>query len=168
LNAYLEIPTNEALREALEQALRTLVAVDVGLIRRDAGERCLVARLMLHIQPLIPGWFVDVEFNRQGANQDPKRLGIDPNCAKKFDREGRALAIPDLIVHNRLPEGPNLMVVELKKSTNRMSRDCDRMRVNRFIEAMDYRCGASIEVESRPGRDPQATIEYWAETQANL
>jgi len=151
----------DRLREALEAALATAVALDGELFFRDVSERCLAARIMLHLQPLVESLHVDVEFNRQGHEQDPKRLGIDPACANKVNENGHAVVIPDLIVHRRGKDGPNYLVVEVKKTTNRSPRDCDTRRVQAYLEQLEYQFGATVELETRDNRTPSATITQW-------
>ena len=57
--------------------------------------------------------------------------------------------IPDIIVHRRGPEGPNLLVIEVKKTTNPCPRNCDRLRLHAFCGQLHYRFGALIEFETR-------------------
>lgn len=78
------------------------------------------------LQNEFPEFNVDVEYNRDG--EPPKRLGLPPDCAN-FNEEGEALVVPDVIVHRRGHDGPNILVLELKKTTNREPRNCDRERV---------------------------------------
>jgi hypothetical protein len=148
----------------LEEALRRLEANDRHLLENDLSERCIAARLAVYMQPAFDGWSVDVEYNRKGDT--PKRLGLPRECLKKKDLEdeennGDALVVPDVIVHRRGPEGPNLLVLELKKTTNRVARDCDRLRVDAFRAQLGYTFGATIECETRTGRRPTAQITAW-------
>lgn len=73
----------------------------------NLGERCIAARLAFHLQRVFPEYHVDVEYNRTGDT--PKRLDVPARCANSLDDEGRALVVPDIIVHLRGPDGPNLL-----------------------------------------------------------
>lgn len=53
---------------------------------------------------------MDVEYNREGEAREPKQLGLDAACANRLDLQGRAYVVPDLIVHQRGPAGPNLFL----------------------------------------------------------
>jgi hypothetical protein len=149
---------NEA-RARLENALRQLVENDRHLLENDLSERCIASRLAMYMQQVFPELAVDVEYNRQG--DIPKKLGLPDECANFWDEEGRAFVVPDVIVHRRGPEGPNILILELKKTTNRESRACDHERILAFRAQLGYIFGALIECETRYGRPPGAFITEW-------
>ena len=146
-------------RRILEEALRRIEADDRHLLENDLAERCIASRLAMYMQPSFNGWSVDVEYNRKG--DIAKRLGVPRECANAVDRNGEALVIPDVIVHERGPQGRNLLVIELKKTTNPVPRGCDRHRVDAFRAQLHYSYGALIECETRPGRQPAAQLTAW-------
>lgn len=88
----------------LKDALRQLVENDRHLLENDLSERCLAPRLAMYLQQVFPDHAVDIEYNRQG--DIPKKLGLPNECANFWDEEGRAFVVPDVIVHQRGPEGP--------------------------------------------------------------
>ena len=143
----------------IEDSLNMLLKVDTHLFLNDISERSLCARWMFHLQNLMPEWDVDVEYNRDG--HDPKRLGLDEACANRFDSNGMSFVVPDLIIHKRGPEGPNLLVAEVKKTTNLKSRNCDHKRVVAFCNEFGYRYGAVIELETRVDHEPSFQISHW-------
>jgi hypothetical protein len=143
----------------LNHALRRLTDNDRYLLEFDLSERCIASRLALYLQNEFPEHAVDVEYNRDGAVT--KRLGLPEECANYRNPNGEALAVPDVIVHRRGPEGPNILVLELKKTTNRDPRDCDRARVCALREQMGYSFGALIECETRQDQAPAISISEW-------
>jgi hypothetical protein len=146
-------------RRILEAALRQLEVDDHHLLENDLSERCIAARLAMYMQPAFNGWSVDVEYNRKG--DIPKRLGVPEECANAVNKDGEALVIPDLIVHERGRRGRNLLVIELKKTTNPIPPGCDRHRVDAFRAQLHYSYGALIECETRPGCQPAAQLTAW-------
>ena len=86
-------------RRILEAALRRLESNDRHLLENDLSERCIAARLAMYLQQEFQGWAVDVEYNRAG--DIAKRLALPQECARRFNRDGEALAVPDVIVHQR-------------------------------------------------------------------
>ena len=66
-------------------------------------------------------------------------------------------------MHLRGPEGPNLLVLELKKTTNPDKGHCDRLRLHAFREQLGYRYGALIVCETRKDREPAITVAEWLE-----
>jgi len=149
----------EEVVNALESALRQLKDKDSHLLENDLSERCIAARLAMYLQPLFPEHAVDVEYNRQG--DIPKRLGLPDECANYRNRDGESLAVPDVIVHRRGPDGPNVLVVELKKTSNREGPACDQLRIRAFREQLRYEFGALIECETRGGHPADAKITEW-------
>lgn len=149
-------------RERLGDALQEAVETDRHLFENNVGERTIAARLAMYLQKRFPEHAVDADYNRDGG--DPKRLiGLPEKCARYRNEDGRSLAIPDVIVHERGREGPNLLVLELKKTTNRDQGDCDRLRLRAFLDQYGYHYGALILCETRDGHDPAIAILEWLE-----
>jgi hypothetical protein len=100
----------DELLDLLIQAMNETVAADEYLFRVDVSERNLAGRLGIHLQPNLPDWHVDPEYNRMNGNM-PKRIHLPPECAGYRNDDDLVLVCPDLIIHRRGPEGPNLLVV---------------------------------------------------------
>lgn len=114
-------------------AVRELQAADGFLLEVDANERTITHRLAIYLEAQFSGWHVDVEYNREGKEGDPKRLnwdeiaaGADANELVR-DTEGRTI-YPDIIVHER-GEPNSLLVIEVKKSGSRRPADVDREKL---------------------------------------
>jgi hypothetical protein len=45
-------------------------------------------------------------------------LGLPAECANYRNANGESLAVPDVIVHRRGHDGPNVLVLEMKKTSN--------------------------------------------------
>jgi hypothetical protein len=146
-------------RERVEAAIARFLAQDRYLLEHDLREECISARLALHLQAAFGDHVVDVEYNRWGDLV--KRLHLPEECAKKRDRDGRALVLPDIIVHKRGNDGPNLLVIEMKKTTNPLGFDCDRRRIHAFREELGYQFGALVECETRPRHQPGLAVVEW-------
>jgi len=146
-------------RRRLEMAVHHLGESDRHLLETNVSERAIAARLAMHLQREFPEYKVDAEYNRQGEN--PKRLMLPEECAGYRNENDESLAVPDVIVHTRGPEGPNLLVLELKKTTNPDRGQCDRVRLRAFRERFDYRFGALILCETRRDRELGIAIREW-------
>lgn len=101
------------IKNTIEQALKILYRAERELISDESHEQTISARLMLHLQHLFPDWNIDVEFNRQGENRDPKT-----------DMAGNKRK-PDIIIHKRGPKGPNIAVILVKCEWNNEPREND-------------------------------------------
>jgi hypothetical protein len=113
----------------------------------------------MYLQSEFPEQTVDAEYNRDGDK--PKRLGLEDECANYRDEHGESLIVPDVIVHRRGPDGPNILVLEVKKTSNPCPRDCDHARIHAFRQHYGYEFAALIECETRAGRKPAARITEW-------
>ncbi len=151
----------QLIRDALIKALGALNREDQHLLIHDLSERCIASRLALHLQREFSTYYVDVEYNRTGS--EAKRLGLPESCVNARDEDGRALVVLDIIVHRRGPEGPNLLVVEIKKVGNPEGIECDRLRVEAFVRQLGYRGGAVIECKTRSGAGSSAWLGFWCQ-----
>jgi hypothetical protein len=145
--------------ERLNKALQRLRDEDALLLENDLSERCIAARLALHLQPEFPGYKVDGEYNRAGEIK--KRVPLSEECDTRKNREGSPLAVPDVIVHRRGDNVANVLVLELKKTSNPTGWNCDRERVRAFREHLHYEFAALIECETRYGAVPGIVIADW-------
>lgn len=145
--------------ERLKRALQRLGDEDALLLENDLSERCIAARLALYLQPEFTGHKVDVEYNRAGEIK--KRVPLSEECDTRKNREGNPLAVPDVIVHHRGDNAENILVLELKKTSNPAGWDCDRERVRAFREHLDYEFAALIECETREGEVASIVIADW-------
>ncbi len=146
-------------RRRLDAAVARLVHDDVYLLANNLGERCIAARLAMYLQSEFPHHNVDAEYNRYADT--PKRLGLPDECSSARDEHGESLVVPDVIVHWRGAEGPNILVLEVKKTSNPAPRDCDRARIHAFRAQYGYEFAALIECETRAGHEPAAGVAEW-------
>jgi len=129
-----EISTHELIAR-LNRALGALVIRDRYLLERDVSERAITHKLAEYLQDEFPNWNVDCEYNRDG--HEPKRLGFDDKV------------LPDIIVHRRGEEGPNLMVIEVKKSNNaqRGGEQRDLQKLQAYLRKLSYKAAVFIEFD---------------------
>ena len=149
----------EEVKAKLHAATQALLASDAHLLEHDLSERCIASRLAMYLQQKFQDLSVDVEYNRIGAR--PKTMELPEECANYRSNNGEPLVVPDVIVHKRGPDGPNLLVLELKKTTNRDPRDCDHMRIRAFRNQLNYSFATLVECETRTGKAPGIEIVEW-------
>jgi hypothetical protein len=143
----------------LDRAVSRLAANDGHLLENSLSERCIAGRLAMYLQGEFPEHAVDVEYNRKGS--DAKALQLSEDCENFRDEEGLSLVVPDVIVHKRGERGPNILVLELKKTSNPLGNDCDRARVVAFRRKLRYEFGALIECETRRNREAGIRVSEW-------
>jgi len=145
---------DDEIREKLLRALDRFMAEQYDLLEMTVNERAVGAVLAhLFVREEFPDHKVDAEYNRIGANGDPKRLNLPADFGTKNGR-----VIPDIIVHRRGNNDENLLVAELKMESNSQPHDRDHEKLRAFVEQLGYRVGAFIELPAGPGagkRHPQ-------------
>lgn len=105
------------LKPLLDQAVNSLFARDTAVL--ENSEWAIAHRLAVYLEPLLPGWNIDCEFNRQG-----EKTTSGPKMAADGSR-----VRPDIIVHHRgrVEREHNLLAIELKKRAN-SSRDHEKVK----------------------------------------
>ena len=145
----------DQVRPRVEEAVSALRARDAFLLENDVSERAICAKLACYIAPLFPDHSVDVEYNRHGL--DPKSLTLPAEC----NSGGERLVIPDIFIHRRGSDTENLLVIEIKKDTNRDSRACDYAKIHAMKAQFGYAYGVLIELPAGPGMRDRAPSEVW-------
>jgi hypothetical protein len=133
----------------------------VTCLRTILSERCIAARLAMYLREEFIEHDVDVEYNRVG-DVAKRRHGLPDECFRRRDRQIEApVAVPALIVYRPGADGPNLLVIEMKKTSNPAGMNCDRLRVAAFREQLEYSFGALIECETALPNEPAIHIAKW-------
>lgn len=139
----------------VRRSLRRLLREDRGLLRRDVAELSIQHRLAVYLGEAFPGRDVDVNYNRHGLV--PKRIRSREECRRR-PRRGRVF--PDVIVHQQGNDEYNLLVMEMKKSTNNEPRACDMAKIRAYLRELDYTYGVFVELLT--GVDnPAIVTERW-------
>lgn len=123
LNQHGDQLISSALRLALEHFFETCS----NQLKIDVGERTLASRLADCMRPHFAELEVEVEYNRMG--DAPKTLQRDGEPERVF---------PDIIVHKAMTNEANLLVIELKKSTNPQLKDEDVWKLQAFKADLNY------------------------------
>lgn len=149
--AAIEILNEREAGPPVISALSELLQHDALLLEVDANERSIGYRLAMYLQGHLPEWHVDCEYNRDGI--DPKRiqhLGLHPDDE---DTEART-AFPDIIVHKRMTK-ENLLVIELKKSTNQSDRTSDFAKLRGYKQSLGFKFALFVELATDRKADVQ-------------
>jgi hypothetical protein len=104
---------------------------------KDVNERSISHRLASYLQHEFGDWDVDCEYNRN--HDDPKLLKLLRMYAVNVstdDVQARTV-FPDIIVHHRGTDD-NLLVIEIKKTTNRLSDGFDKQKLREFKRQLGY------------------------------
>lgn len=141
--------------QSIHKALQSFLRNDSYLLEVDANERTITTRLAYYLQQELPAWHVDCEYNRDGI--DPKRLEYLELNPDSQDTNAKTV-FPDIVIHKR-GNADNHLVLELKKSSNSVSRNNDFVKLNGYRKQLGYKYAAFIEMTV--GNEPKVGVFEW-------
>lgn len=143
----------EEILQKLDNAIQNLMKYDRDLLIRDVNERSITHRLAMYLQSEFPKKHVDCEFNRD--HEGVKKLLCFRKRVRTNDTDATTV-FPDIIVHER--NGPNLLVIEAKKSGKRESRKrcTDLQKLQAFKDELEYEHAVFLvfRTGNHPGVEP--------------
>ena len=128
------------IKNILEQTKILFLENDHYLLTVEANERSLTHKFAEHLQTVIGcSWNVDCEYNRYG----PEIKVIDGikeivGCDTPTDDIKAKTVFPDIIIHKRGADGPNLVVIEAKKDANDEHRIKDVQKLQKIQTKYNY------------------------------
>jgi hypothetical protein len=132
--------TQEKIRKILEEARSRFLENEPYLLTSTVNERSLTHKFAEYLQCIVGSkWSVDCEYNRYGS--DSKIIvGLQDIIGKRVStKETKTKTVyPDIIIHQRGPKGPNLLVIEAKKDATDEERRGDWEKLNRIKEEYNY------------------------------
>lgn len=131
------------------RAIENLFENDEHLLRVDVAERAITHRLATYLEQYFEDWDVDCEYNRDGfeIKHIPDGSGDDGEHGSKV--------FPDVIVHQR-GSNHNLLVIEVKKDTNKEPDSKDLGKLHGFKYDLDYHFAAFVRL--RVGEGPLGVV----------
>jgi len=127
-------------------SLEQLCEKDFYLLQNDLNECSINHRVACYLQEHFPEWYVDCEYNRNVVKI--KELDLPKDKIDWNDTEARSV-FPDIVVHRRGDEGPNLLVIEVKKSTNTCDRKHDYNKLKEYGDTLSYFCALFLEIGTK-------------------
>lgn len=141
----------EELERTVRTALGRLRAQDLFLIRANANERTISHKLAEHLQKEFATLKVDCEYNRHG--NEIKWLEVPTSNISWDDTEAKTV-FPDIIVHQRNNDNHNLLVIEVKKSSNARNSQFDENKLIAFTkEPYCYSFGLFLKISTNTTDD---------------
>ena len=132
-------------------ALNRLRVQDLFLIQANTNERTISHKLAEYLQAEFPTLNVDCEYNRHG--NEIKRLEVLNDNTLWDDTEAKTV-FPDIIVHERNSDRNNLLVIEVKKSSNPRNNHFDEDKLIAFtMEPFQYKFGLFLKISMRDTND---------------
>ncbi len=137
----------DQIEKALDKAKALFLSREGYLLTANVNERSLTHKFAEHLQAVVGGgWCVDCEYNRYGVDstkilEEVKQ--IVGEYASTDETKARTV-YPDVIIHRRGPEGPNLLVIEAKKNASKAERVDDWKKLHRIKDQYEYTFAAFI------------------------
>jgi hypothetical protein len=149
-----EVVTSAKIWQCWEVGVARLLSNDRHLLEIDASERAISHRLGMYLANEFDRWDVDCEYNRMGRDIRKKCLNtykelLQAEGLQLKVQEQRARIYPDIIVHRRGIEGreANLLAVEIKKSSNKIDRRYDLLKLQSLRQELGYQYAAFLDID---------------------
>lgn len=137
------------IEQILNTCLDALFDQDWALLEHDVSERAITHKLAEYLQYRIPHLNVDCEYNRNfefGTFASKTISVLNYNTKEQIkqilDADITDLitisTFPDIIVHRRMRNDENLLVVEVKKRNSQVNHKHDYAKLKAFTESSKY------------------------------
>ncbi len=136
------------IKALLEEAKKVFLQNESELLENNTNERSLTHKFAECLQQFFgTDWSVDCEYNRAGS--DPKiieEIKHIPSVGERVETDDikSRTVYPDIIVHKRGEDGPNLLVIEAKKDATEVERDYDIQKLNLIKQQYNYSFSAFL------------------------
>ncbi|MCD9024709.1 hypothetical protein [Cohnella silvisoli] len=138
---------NSFIKKAVNNALSQFILRDTYLLREDVSERAITHKFAEYLQYEFGSFYsVDCEYNRNFLHQGrSKIIHVLDNEIRELVKNKSTLEIindlayrelsvyPDIIVHKR-GKSKNLLVVEVKKSSNQVGNKLDFLKLAAYTD----------------------------------
>lgn len=161
----------EKLKSKVEKAIALFFKHDYFLIKNNVNERSVTHKLAEYLQLEFSEYHVDCEYNRmvdkmidRTMNEEKKdkdyiqkMLNLKIKEDINADDTKAKTVYPDIIIHNREKSENNLLVIEVKKETNKNTKDIDFdiEKIKAYIKQLEYKNGLFIKI----GNNYDSTIK---------
>lgn len=132
--------TKKQIKNILRQAINRFLENEQHLLSVAVNERSLTHKFAEYLQIILGcAWDIDCEYNRYG--EDSKILdevkSIVGDNTKTYETKSKTV-YPDIVVHKRGPDGPNLIVLEAKKDPTSQEKSDDKKKLRKIKEKYHY------------------------------
>ncbi len=133
------------LEEIVQESVDELIKEQPVLFlkKTNINERTISSELSNKLRIRIKQYHVNCEYNRmvdEDGMQIPKRIHLNP------DHEIPSRVFPDIIIHRQEDGLNNILVMELKMNWKNQLKDDDFIKIERYIEELNYQYGLYLEL----------------------
>lgn len=151
----------KVLKDAVNNSLKRFMDEDGTLIDVKSSERSMTHALAVQLGKETffkdKDWHIDCEYNRDG--HVPKTLDVQKvKCEKcKAGDSCTHNVFPDIIIHKRGKDGPNLLVIEAKKQNGDPGLDVEKIEA--YIKELKYEYGLFLVIPNESTGEPG--LKWW-------
>jgi hypothetical protein len=145
----------KTIKVVIQEAVATLQQEEATILAFDVGERTICACLAAILKRRLDDHSVHVEYNRHGIH--PKEIDLPdsdgvPTSARIF---------PDIIAHQPGNDDANLLVIEVKKTTNPVVDDLDIAKLQQIKQQIGYKFAVFLRLPTGPDANPADLHTVW-------
>lgn len=139
------------IQKKVNSALKKLREQDLHIIKNNSSERSITHMLAIYLKDEFSTYSVDCEYNRQG--DIIKHLEVPRDKINWDDLEAKTV-FPDIIIHQRGSDDDNLLVIEVKKSSNQNGGAFDKVKLKAFRkDPFNYKHSLFLKIDVDSDKD---------------
>jgi hypothetical protein len=151
----------------ITEALAQLYAENLRILQLDVAERTICTELKCILQRSFANHAVHTEYNKHGVlpkdieppnSQGTRRYWQAAHAAIRFLTRK---VYPDIIVHQVGHDDENILVIEVKKSTNATPDHADLAKLKQIKKEIAYRYALFIRVSTGPDAELAKVRTIW-------
>lgn len=147
----------DKLEPIITAALAELYEREQDVILGDVNERTICSSLADILRPHFPDHRVHAEYNRRGKGVEPKEIAWPDNEGNPTYKN----VFPDIIVHQPGHDLANLLVIEVKKTTNPYHDEGDLAKLDKLCWQVGYRHGLFLRLPAGKGAAVDGIVKVW-------
>ncbi len=152
--------TEEEIENIVNCCLKKLRRLDKYLLDKKVNERTITHKLAEYLQQHFPEFNVDCEYNRylhyrkrirnerdRDRDRDISNFSSDKLAKLIWENRDADTLYPDIIVHQRGIQKNNLLVIEVKKSSNPDDGEFDKKKIRELMQQpFNYKFGLFLRI----------------------
>ena len=151
--------TKDEVKGKVKCCLQKLRRQDKDLLNRNVNERTITHKLAEYLQEHFPEFSVDCEYNRD--RNYIKRIRNERDRSKEianlsnielakliWENKEADTIYPDIVVHKRGTQENNLLIIEVKKSSNPNTGASDKEKIEELMKRpYNYKLGLFLRID---------------------
>ena len=163
--------SKDEIENIINCCLKKLRGLDKYLLDKKVNERAITHKLAEYLQQHFPEFNVDCEYNRylgyrkrirlkRDREMDVSNLSYEKLAKLIWENKEADTLYPDIIIHQRGIQEKNLLVIEVKKSSNPDDGEFDKKKIRELmLQPFNYKFGLFLRINLDDENDNLEWIE---------